>query len=98
MIKQLVSVKFTTKPDKEMNDIFLYTDYVNTLKDYEEILVEADVAYKYQGNFYGLLYELNVPQHLYVLTMYVNRLDNPIDYDGKPGTIKIARDLPIPKH
>lgn len=98
MLEQLVTVNFKSKPREAMNDVFLYTDYLGQIKDYDEIMIEPDVAFKYQGNFYGLLKYLNVEPKLFVLTLYVNRLNNPIDYKGEAGSIKIGRNLPIPKN
>lgn len=98
MLKQLITVDFKALPESKMNDALLYTDYLSHIKDFEELIVDHSTAYKYQGNFYGLLKELGVNHSLFVLTMYVNGLVNPLDYDGVGGSLRVAKTMPIPKN
>lgn len=43
---------------------------------------EPAIAYKYEGDFYGLLLHLGYPHHLHYLFMRLNKLESPVDYDG----------------
>lgn len=81
-----------------MNDNLLYLDYINNNYDFTEINISPDIAYRYQGNFFGLLRELSaVETSLYLYTLYLNDLVNPTDFDGKNKlTIKIPIRPQIP--
>lgn len=98
MLKNLANVDFKGGNPSETNDLLLYTDYLSQIKDHEETIIDPSMAFKFQGNFYGLLRELRVPGTYFIATLYLNNLTNPLDYKGKAGGIKIAKQLPIPKH
>jgi len=44
------------------------------------IPIDADKAYRYEYNFYGLLREMNVVKHLYWIVMRVNGLTDPMEF------------------
>lgn len=44
---------------------------------------------KYQGDFHGLLTQLNIPTELHWITTRLNGLGSPMDYDGSNITIKV---------
>jgi hypothetical protein len=45
-------------------------------------IVKDTIAYKYAGDFYGLLDYLNVPKQHHVVCMILNGLQSSGDYDG----------------
>lgn len=53
------------------------------------VTIKETVAYKHEGNFYGILHELNIPANLHYITMRINDLLNSGDYDGYDTTIKL---------
>lgn len=53
------------------------------------VTIKETVAYKHEGNFYGILHELNIPANLHYITMRVNNLLNSSDYNGLDTIIKI---------
>lgn len=51
--------------------------------------VEDHIADKYMGDFYQLLYYLKVNQELFWVTLRMNDLVSPLDYDGQLTTLLI---------
>lgn len=45
------------------------------------LAVDDHTAYKYEGDFYGLLAVMGVSHHLHWLVLRVNDLTNPMDFD-----------------
>lgn len=97
MLKELFTNNFKGEEDRVMNDTYLFIDYREASTEYELKVVEPGLAYRYQGNFYGLLKELTVPDYLYMNTLYINKLVSPLDYKGEGGVVKIAKSLNLPK-
>jgi hypothetical protein len=54
------------------------------------------MAYRYQGNLFGLFREMNIDQSLYLYTMYINGLTSPVEFDGTKYVFDIAIKPPIP--
>lgn len=57
--------------------------YMGWLRDHERTVtlpVDPHQAYKYEGDFYGLLQVLKIPQDQHWLVMRVNDLTNPMDF------------------
>lgn len=79
-----------------LNDNLQYIDYINNNYEFKEVIVEPILAYKYQGNLFGLFHELNISPNLFLFTLYINGYNNPIEYDGNKLTFKIAIKPPIP--
>jgi len=82
---------FQIRPDHEKfsNYFKLHLDYINKTKGFQVFTVEDIVAYRYQGNLYGLFKEINIPPYLYEYTAYINGYTDPVDYDGTKTTFKI---------
>lgn len=80
------------------NDKLQYLDYRlrNKQHNLSLILVEPDIAYRYQGNFYGLMLHFNVLPELFPYTLYANGYTSPHEYDGKRQDLYIPRDFPTP--
>lgn len=51
--------------------------------------VRAIDSYKYSGDLYGLLNQLNVPSEYHWITLRLNGLHSPMDYKGDLLNIKI---------
>jgi len=49
--------------------------------------IEPAIAYKYQGDFYGLLDHLSIPKQYHRSVMVVNGLTNSTDYDGEKTVV-----------
>lgn len=55
--------------------------------------VESSTAYKYEGDFYGLLLDMNVDSRYHWVYLRVNGLSNPTQY-----TMDSASTLVVPDH
>lgn len=82
----------------ELNDNLQYLDYINQHYEFQTVNVQPDVAYRYQGNLFGLLRELKVKPPLFVYTMYLNGYTNPREYDGNETQFTLAIRPPIPSN
>lgn len=63
--------------------------FFNNPTDLKLIPVEPAKAYKYEGDFYGLLSHLNIPLHHHYLMMRLNGYDSPTEYKGDTKSIVI---------
>jgi hypothetical protein len=83
----------------ELNDNLLYLDYIKHNYKFEEITIQPILRHRYQGNFFGLLREINnVSPSLYLYTLYINNLTSPTDYNENSSlVIKIPIKPPISK-
>lgn len=97
LISQYLTNDFKFNSYTEMNDTLLYIDYMSRKKGYSEVAVEPHLAYKYQGDFYGLLNKLNVSKNLYLYTLYLNGYTDPNDFDGNRYLIKVPNEPNIPR-
>lgn len=88
------SYSFTSYTNQ--NEQLLYLDYIRQTSDFQYVNTTPDVAYRYQGNLFGLFSELNINPNLFVLTMYLNGYYNPHDYQGDKVQFKLAIKPPIP--
>lgn len=80
----------------QLNDNLQYLDYINANYQFTEIAVDPGVAYRYQGNLFGLFRQLDISPTLFTFTMYINGYSNPVDYNGDMYNFKIAIRPPIP--
>lgn len=83
---------------QELNDNLLYIDYINRNYEFNNLTINPNVAYRYQGNLFGLFREMNVEPHLYVYTMYLNGYTNPVEYRGDRYSLKLAIRPKIPQN
>jgi hypothetical protein len=58
----------------------------------DTITLTETEAYRYQGDFFKLLRNKEVPASLWLLTTYLNGMSSPIEYDGYTTHIKVIRD------
>lgn len=79
-----------------MNDNLLYLDYIDENYERAYINTTPDMAYKYQGNLFGLFNELLIRPELYVYTMYMNGYNSPNQYKGDVITFITPIKPPIP--
>ncbi len=96
MLEQYQVNDYSFSTYQELNDNLLYLDYINRTYEFNIVTVNPGVAYRYQGNFFGLLRELNVTTNLFVYTLYLNGYNNPVDFNGDTYTIKVAIKPSIP--
>ena len=54
--------------------------YFSNPSDLQSLSFDPAVGYKYEGDLYGLLKILNVPNHLHYLTMRINGYDTPTEF------------------
>jgi len=96
MLQTLQANNYRIDNYENYNDNLLYLDYIKNNYEFQEILIEPAIAHAYQGNLIGLFGELNIEPGLYLFTMYINNIDNPVLFDGNLTTLKIAIRPPIP--
>jgi hypothetical protein len=58
-------------------------DYRRRTAEIGTIAIPPDMAYRNQGNFYGLLTELGVQADYHAFTAYLNNIRSPHDFNGK---------------
>lgn len=63
--------------------------YFKKPEDLKLVTFEPSIAYKFEGDFYGLLHHLGYPRHLHYLIMRINSLESPLDYDGINTSIMV---------
>jgi len=80
----------------QLNDNLQYLDYIKANYEFKEINIDPSVAYKYQGNLFGLFRQLNISPNLFLYTMYINGYHNPVDFMGDKYTFQLAIKPPIP--
>lgn len=56
-------------------------------------MVEPALAWKHQGDFYGLLQELQIEERFWVPSLYLSGYTSPVQYDGERLSIRIAKDV-----
>jgi len=81
---------------QNLNDNLQYIDYIKANYIYKQVTVEPAVSYRFQGNLFGLLRNLNVSPSLFLYTMYLNNYSSPFDFAGDRHTFTIATKPPIP--
>lgn len=96
MLETLQTNNYRINTITELNDNLLYLDYIDSTYEFKQVMVDPSVAYRHQGNFVGLLKDLGVDIGLYHFTMYLNGINNPVDYDGKLRLLKLPIKPPIP--
>lgn len=96
MLKALQVNDYQSKSYEQLNDNLLYLDYIDLNYEFKEILIEPVIAYRHQGDFIGLLRDIGVTTDLFMFTMYINNINNPVEYDGKRNLLKIPIKPPIP--
>lgn len=80
----------------ELNDNLQYLDYIKANYEFKEVAVDPGVAYRFQGNLFGLFRQLNIAPNLFLYTMYINGYSNPVDFTGEVYTFKIAIKPAVP--
>lgn len=77
------------------NTIENHLDFFRNDVSTTTLVLDVHDEYKYRGDFYGLLLKNKIHQDMFWITMRVNALHSPIDYDGElklilvPSTYKI---------
>lgn len=64
---------------------------INNAKE-ERLNINPHMGWKYEGDFYGMLTEANVPNHLHYVILRMNGLFNPVEYDGTLLTILLPNE------
>lgn len=99
MLETLQTSLYEFTDYSNLNDNLQYLDFINNSYEFKEISIEPSLLYRYQGNFLGLLKELNVvTSNLYLYMMYINGIVNPYDFDTSVNTLKIPIRPPIPSN
>lgn len=80
----------------EINDKLLFMDYTKSYKTPVTHFVDPDIAYKYQGNFYGLLIYMDIHPGLFTFTLQLNGLTSPHQYKGEGGYVTVPQEFPVP--
>lgn len=83
---------------KTTNNIYYREDFMAFLEQHLGYIEQQGVtlvtitetnAYKHEGNFYGILDELNIPNDFHYITMRINGFRNSNHYDGNDVNLKI---------
>lgn len=96
MLEQFIGRDYSFTNFTALNDALQYLDYVDAKYDFDLVNVDPDVAYRYQGNLFGLFAEMGISPSLFLFTMYLNGYNNPVDFAGDRITFKLATKPPIP--
>lgn len=56
--------------------------WIRATRESEVVVVEPYLVYKYEGDLYGALTELNIPSYMHWTIMRVNGLFSPTDFRG----------------
>lgn len=65
-----------------------HLQYLNKDGNYTVVNFDNGTAYKYENDFIGLLISLNIPKRLHWITLRLNGLTSPIQYDGTVNFVK----------
>lgn len=67
--------------------------HLRYIKSYglDTVNISETNAYKHEGNFYGIMEELNIPNYLHYVCMRVNGLLNSNQYTGESTIIYIPK-------
>lgn len=57
-----------------------HLQWIRTLPGNQEVVVEDAIAYKYEGDFMGLLQELRIPMEIHWVVLRLNGYTSPADY------------------
>lgn len=63
--------------------------YLRAGVESDVLSIEKHVAYKYEGDLYGALTELRVPQYMHWTIMRVNGLFSPTEFNGEAVTLMV---------
>lgn len=56
--------------------------WIRARRESDVVVIQPHIAYKYEGDLYGALTELRIPQHLHWTVMRVNGLYSPTEFKG----------------
>lgn len=96
MLSQYMKPLFAIPDYRTLNETILHMDYVDLYYEYEEKVVSAMDAYRFQGNLYGLFRLMGVAKDMMLYTMQLNGYNNPTAYEGTRTVFKIPVRPPIP--
>ena len=96
MLETLQVNDFSFDSSTEINDNLQYIDFIKANYEFKEIAVDPSVAYRFQGNLFGLFRFLNIAPNLFMYSMYINGFTNPVEFRGDKYSFKIAIKPPIP--
>ena len=97
MLEQYINRGYSYQTYTELNEQLLYTDFIASKYTFKEVMVDPIVSYRYQGNLYGLFKEMMIDPDLYLLAMYINCYNNPLNFEGKKIRFQIPHRPPIPE-
>jgi hypothetical protein len=69
--------------------------YLRSLPDNSFLTVTDLLAYKYEGDFYGLLFELGVPHYLHQIVLRINGYSSSADYKSEMHPIVMPKESAI---
>lgn len=96
MLEQFMQNDYRVEDYPRFNDALLYLDATVNEQNIEYRGFEPAIGYKYQGNFFGLLKELEVPSNLFLYCLYVNGYTHPNQYQGNSFSVKVPSKPNIP--
>lgn len=63
--------------------------YLRALVQSDVVVIEPHLAYKYEGDLYGALTELRIPQYMHWTIMRLNGLFNPAEFNGETVSLMV---------
>jgi len=94
-INNKLSVGKMTAPDMTKEKLMkldsLVTYILSKKPEYKEL--NKSLTIMYIGDFYGLLFSLNVPIELHYLMLVLNNVKNPTEYDGNSKIRVVPSDV-----
>jgi len=96
MLENLIVNDYSFSTYTNINDMLQFIDLINKKYTYQELTILPDIAYKYQGNLFGLFREMGIAPSLYLATMYINGYVNPTEYESNKFQFKMPVTPPMP--
>lgn len=55
----------------------------------DSVIIDHQLAYKYEGDLYGALVELGIPEYLHFTILRMNGLVTPVDFPAEPVILMV---------
>lgn len=57
----------------------------------ESVVIDHQLAYKYEGDLYGALTELGIPDYMHWTIMRLNGLTSPVEFKGEAAVLMVPQ-------
>lgn len=66
-----------------------HLEYLKTAGNVQRLEIPTAMLGNYRGDYYAVLWGLNIPLQYHRIIMHVNGYHSPTDYSGDPGTVLV---------